>query len=246
MRQILLGALLGALGILSAAPAPAWDEEHEPAMALAPNLQNGRMIYEVCAICHTPMGWGMQHGRYPQIAGQHPNVTIKQLTDIRQGTRENPTMYPFSQMAILQNPQNIADVAAYIAKLPMTAQNTVGPGLDLDHGKKIYKDHCVKCHGANGEGENKDLQPRIQGQHFEYLLRQFYWIKEGRRRNADKDMVKQIRGFSDRDIVAVVDYVSRLRPPKELTAPPGHWNPDFPPGFTYVPPIPPQDAGRTQ
>jgi cytochrome c553 len=246
MNRIILGALLGALAPLIASPAVAWDEEREAAMALKPNLQNGRRVYETCAICHTPMGWGVQQGRYPQIAGQHPNVTIKQLTDIRQGNRDNPTMYPFAQMGVLGGPQNIADVAAYIAKMPMTPQNAVGPGRDLEHGKAVYKEHCVKCHGPNGEGDNKEFQPRIQGQHYDYLLRQFYWIKDGRRRNADQTMVKQIRGFNDRDIVAVVDYVSRLRPPKELTAPPGYWNPDFPSNFTYVPPISPQDAGRTR
>jgi cytochrome c553 len=211
-----------------ASPAFAWDEEREEAMSLRPNPANGRRVYEACAICHTPMGWGMQHGRYPQISGQHPNVTIKQLTDIRQGNRDNPTMYPFAQVSTLGGTQSI------------------GPGADLAHGEKLYKEHCKKCHGANGEGNNKEFQPRIQGQHYEYLLRQFYWIKNGQRRNADQTMVKQIKGFTDRDIVAVVDYTSRLRPPKELTAPPNWRNPDFPPDFVHVPKIAPQDAGKTQ
>ena len=233
------------LGLMVALPALAWDEEREAAMALRPNLDNGRRVYEPCAICHTPMGWGMQHSRYPQISAQHPNVTIKQLSDIRQGNRDNPTMFPFAQVRALEGPQSIADVAAYIAQLPMSPHNSVGPGRDLAHGQALYKEHCTKCHGANGEGNNKEFQPRIQGQHYEYLLRQFYWIKNGQRRNADQTMVKQIKGFTDRDIVAVVDYTSRLRPPKNLTAPPDWRNPDFPPDFTHVPKIAPQDAGRT-
>jgi cytochrome c553 len=246
MTQLFRRVLLPLLGLMAAFPVLGWDEEREAAMALKPNLDNGRRVYEACAICHTPMGWGMQHGRYPQISGQHPHVTIKQLTDIRQGNRDNPTMYPFAQISTLGGVQNIADVAAYIARLPMSPYNSVGPGRDLDHGAALYKEHCKKCHGANGEGNNKDFQPRIQGQHFEYLLRQFQWIKSGRRRNADQTMVKQIKGFGDRDIVAVVDYVSRLRPPKAMTVPPGWRNPDFPPDFTHVPPIAPQDAGRVE
>lgn len=237
----LLCALLGL-----ATPAIAWDEEVEEAMSLKPNLANGRRVYEACAICHTPMGWGMQRGRYPQISGQHPNVTIKQLTDIRLGNRDNPTMYPFAQMSTLGGTQNIADVAAYISKLKMNPYNSIGPGADLAHGEKLYQEHCKKCHGANGEGKNKELQPRIQGQHYDYLLRQFYWIKNGQRRNADQTMVKQIKGFTDRDIVAVVDYTSRLRPPKEMVAPPNWRNPDFPPDFTHIPEIPPQEMGRPQ
>jgi cytochrome c553 len=240
MNKVPSKALLAIMAASLASPVLAWDEEREAAMALTPNLENGRKVYESCAVCHTPMGWGMQRGRYPQIAGQHRNVTIKQLTDIRQGNRSNPTMLPFAQMAVLGGPQNIADVAAYIAQLPMTPHNSTGPGRDLDRGEALYKEHCVKCHGQYGEGKNAEFQPRIQGQHYEYLLRQFHHIKSGRRKNTDETMVKQIKGFSERDIVAVVDYTSRLRPPADLSAPSGWRNPDFPPDFTHVPADPPQ------
>ena len=41
-------------------------------------------------------------------------------------------------------------------------------------------------------------------------------------------MVKQIAGFSDRDMKAVIDYVSRIKPPKKDLAPSADWyNPDF-------------------
>ncbi len=114
----------------------------------------------------------------------------------------------------------------------------------LERGEALYKEHCVKCHGDYGEGKNAEFQPRIQGQHYEYLLRQFHHIKSGRRKNADETMVKQIKGFSERDIVAVVDYTSRLRPPADLSAPAGWRNPDFPPDFTHVPGDPPTDVAR--
>ncbi|MCG8082181.1 MAG: cytochrome C, partial [Candidatus Thiodiazotropha taylori] len=38
----------------------------------------------------------------------------------------------------------------------------------------------------------------------------------------------QIHGFTHRDIRAVLDYVSRIKPPKEKLAEPGWRNPDFP------------------
>lgn len=248
MKRSILGAALAALALSAALPAAGAppDAEREAAIARKSNLENGRRIYEACAVCHTPMGWGAQRGRYPQIAGQHRDVIIKQIVDIRQGKRDNPTMYPFALPGVLPGPQEIADVAGYIASLPMTPENALGPGNDLAHGQALYKQHCVKCHGANGEGDNKEFQPRVQGQHFDYLMRQFRWTKEGRRRNADPTMVKQIKGFSERDMLAVVDYTSRLRPPKELTAPPGWRNPHFPPDFTHIAPVPPQEAGQTR
>ena len=240
MKQLLRNAVLATLGFVVAGPALAWDEDREAAMALKPDLENGRKVYEACAVCHTPMGWGMQRGRYPQIAGQHPNVTIKQLTDIRSGNRSNPTMFPFAQPSVLGGPQNIADVAAYIAQLRMTPNNSTGQGRDLERGQVLYEENCVKCHGKHGEGKNEEFQPRIQGQHYEYLLRQFHHIKSGRRKNSDETMVKQIKGFSERDIVAVVDYTSRLKPAADMIAPAGWRNPDFPPDFTHIPAEPPQ------
>ncbi len=60
------------------------------------------------------------------------------------------------------------------------------------------------------------------------MVRQFEWIRDGKRRNANPDMVKQIAEFSDYDMQAVVNYVSRIPVPKELLAPSVDWlNPDF-------------------
>jgi cytochrome c553 len=201
--------------------------EKDEAMKLTPNLENGKNVYEVCAACHLPEGSGSKDGTFPQIAGQHFEVIIKQLSDIRALNRDNPTMYPFALPKEIGGVQSITDVAAYIAKLPMTPDNGEGPGKDLEHGAKLYADNCVKCHGEKGEGKHEKWFPLIQGQHFNYLIRQFREIKGGKRRNSNPEMVKQIAGFSERDVEAVMDYVSRLKPPKERLAPPGWQNPDF-------------------
>jgi cytochrome c553 len=109
----------------------------------------------------------------------------------------------------------------------MNPENGVGPGDDLAHGEQLYKENCVRCHGETGEGDNDKFYPRIHGQHYNYLMRQYQWIKEGKRRNANPDMVQQIQGFTDKDTSAVLDYVSRLRPPAEMVAEPGWENPDY-------------------
>ena len=57
---------------------------------------------------------GAEDGVFPQIAGQHRSVIIKQLADIRAGNRDNPMMYPIAKEAVLGGPQAISDVAAYI------------------------------------------------------------------------------------------------------------------------------------
>ena len=202
--------------------------EVEQAIHLQPDVENGQKVYLVCAVCHTPEGWGTVDGRYPQIAGQQASVIIKQLADIRARNRDNPTMRPFTSPQLLGGAQEIADVAAYIEQLPMNPQNGIGPGMDLELGEKLYRDNCVDCHGDRGQGDSKEHIPAIYGQHYYYLMRQFEWIRIGKRRNADKEMMEQIHGFTPRDQSAVLDYVSRLRPPAERLAAPDWQNPDFP------------------
>ncbi len=203
-------------------------EEVEVALHLAPNIENGKEVFKTCAVCHLPEGWGTPEGCYPQIAGQLSSVIIKQLADIRARNRDNPTMRPFTSPQLLGGVQEIADVAAYISSLPMNPYNTVGPGDDLEYGKRLFQEECVDCHGENGEGDIKKHIPRIQGQHFPYLIRQFELIRGGNRRNADKEMVKQIERFTRRDEWAVMDYVSRLRPTTVELAPMNWKNPDYP------------------
>ena len=238
LKKLTLAFAISAAALIAApvaaedAPATpkAWNEgggEQDEALHLTPNLENGRDVYEVCSACHQLNGWGLPDGTFPQIAGQHPKVAIKQLADIRALNRDNPTMYPFALPSEIGGAQSIADVAAYIAQLPMNPENGVGPGTDLEHGAQLYKDNCVRCHGDNGEGNDEKFYPAIHGQHYEYLKRQYEWIREGKRRNANPDMVEQIKNFTEKDEIAVLDYVSRLKPPKEKLAEPGWQNPDF-------------------
>ena len=95
IRMLAIVLLLLATGIT----ANAWNEaggEKDEALELTPDLENGRDVYEVCSGCHLPEGWGLKDGTFPQLSGQHAKVLIKQLADIREGNRDNPTMFPFA------------------------------------------------------------------------------------------------------------------------------------------------------
>jgi len=186
------------------------QQEIERALAKSPDVENGRLIYGGCAQCHEPEGWGRADGTVPQLAGQHRNVVIKQLADIRAGNRGNLMMYAFASEARIGGAQAVADVAAYIDTLEITSETGKGPGDDLERGESLFVRDCVRCHGPRGEGDGERFLPRIQSQHFAYLVRQFEWIRDGRRRNADPEMRAQIQGYSTQEAHAVLDYVSRL------------------------------------
>ena len=240
VSTLALGVVLGWVETVTASGMDDAEREYELAMSLTPDPANGKKAYLTCAVCHRPEGWGSQDGNYPQIAGQWASVIIKQLADIRARKRSNPIMYPFAVPRILGGAQEIADVAAYISELPMTPRNGVGPGRDLALGKELYAENCVECHGERGEGNAQEHIPALWGQHYRYLVRQFREIKFGRRNNADRKMRKQIIGFTGRDINAVLDYMSRLQPPKEKLAQSIEWrNPDFPNYVRPPSPMPP-------
>jgi cytochrome c553 len=195
----------------SPAAAPVWDEavvEARETSKLTPRIEQGREIYEVCSGCHLSTGVGVEDGTMPQLAGQHSSVLIKQMTDIRSGLRNNPSMYPY--VARLDGPQALVDVASYIETLPVPDENGLGPGTDLERGEKLYAEQCSRCHGVDGEGLADAFYPRLAGQHYRYLVRQIIDIAGGRRGNANPDMAQVVEGLSAREIASVADYVSRM------------------------------------
>ena len=140
-------------------------------------------------------------------------MLIKQIADIRGGLRDNPTMYPFA--VTLTDPQELADVAAYIQTLCIPADHGKGSGdaALLAKGKELYEKECTSCHGKNGEGDAQKFYPVLAGQHYKYLLRQVTEIRDGKRRNANPDMVKVVKKYSDHDLDAVVEYMASITMP---------------------------------
>jgi cytochrome c553 len=189
--------------------------EVEQALDLAPNVQNGLEIYRNCASCHKSEGWGLTNGSVPQVAGQHSNVVIKQLVDMRAGSRGNPMMNPFACVEAIGGAQSLTDVASYIDTLEISIANGKGPGDSLELGERLYRENCVRCHGAGGEGDPMNYAPRVQAQHYKYLVLQFRWIRDGKRHNAHPEMVSQIQEMKINEATAMLDYVSRLEPPAE-------------------------------
>ncbi|MCK5725313.1 MAG: c-type cytochrome [Thiotrichaceae bacterium] len=203
------------------------DDELSQAMALEGNIEKGKEVFKLCIGCHNSNGWGLKDGTFPQLSGQHKSVIIKQLADIRAGNRDNPMMEVIAKESVMGGPQAIADVAAYIATLPMNPEPGHGEGGNDKRAEKLFYRKCAECHGADASGDAKRFFPRIQGQHYEYLLRQIIWMREGKRRNANPNMVKRIKKMKMKDLELLVDYVSRLKPPKDKIAPPDWKNPDF-------------------
>ncbi len=223
-----LAAITGSVFITSVTLADAeLDDELTQAMKLEGDAKKGKEVYKLCIGCHSPNGWGLKDGTFPQLSGQHRSVVIKQIADIRAGNRDNPLMLPIAKESVMGGPQAISDVASYIATLPMNPEPGHGKGGDDARAEKLFYRKCAECHGADAGGDEDKFYPRIQGQHYEYLLRQITWMREGKRRNANPNMVKRIKKMKMKDLELLVDYVSRIKAPANKLAPADWKNPDF-------------------
>ena len=227
LRPLHAGAFIAAVLCSGAAPAQqavqprapgiesddyVWNVvENEELRALRVNasVSRGAAAYRVCHGCHLAGGLGTADGTYPRLAGQHDTFLIKQLVDIRVGRRDNPKMYPFANEHAIST-VDIADLAAYLNAQPSPADNGKGDGRRLALGERLYQRDCASCHGARGEGQAEQFFPRVGRQHFAYLLHESTDIRDGKRRNANPKMVRSVKGYSDGDLAAVADYMSRL------------------------------------
>lgn len=225
---------------VSLAENSAWNEikgELKMALGTKGDPVRGQALFEPCIGCHRYDGSGRTSGAYPRLSGQHISVLIKQVADIRSGKRSNPKMELFADEHVL-NAYEIADIAVYLNGLPISDGNGKGPGKEIAKGEEIYSKNCVKCHGEEGEGNDEKFYPMVAAQHYKYLLRELKLIRDGDRKNANPDMVKVVKAYSDRELAAVADYMSNFAPPKKGEPPSGADAPDVAPDVAPTPPAP--------
>ncbi len=204
--------LLAAIGCTAALADPQWNAsypEKTEALALKGDVTRGESAFVICQGCHRVGALGRADGSYPRLAGQHATVLIKQLTDVRSGRRSNPKMLPFADHQSLSI-QDIADIGTFLQQLPVPPDQGQGDGRDLARGRQLYDRDCASCHAPDGMGDAGRFYPRVSGQHYRYLVHEGRMIRDGERRNANPDMVGVIKYYSDEEITAVADYVSRL------------------------------------
>lgn len=121
-------------------------------------------------------------------------------------------MSAFTAKHHLRNAQALADVAEYISSLEPRRTTDLGSGEFLTTGKGIYANACAYCHGAGAEGNDALRYPRLANQHNSYLLRQMRVMARGGRSNVSWDHGKVLAGLTDKELVGIADYLSRLKP----------------------------------
>jgi cytochrome c553 len=208
LRQIGILLVAMAMPLAAFAVSPA-RQDFLTAISAKPNKDAGAELFRGCAICHGPDGGGNVDGNIPRIAGQHSRVTIQQMVDYRHSKRWDPRMEGITDRHWLPDLQEIPDLASFIATLEARSPAATGQGDSLELGRQIYLARCSSCHGRAGEGDDQALVPRLGGQHYLYLLRQFHDALEGRRPNLARTHTRLLKDLDRDGLQGMADMLSR-------------------------------------
>jgi len=203
--------LLCLFSLSAAAQAGRTEELIERALALEPNVEAGKNLFdENCVSCHGAQAQGDERNVMPALASQLSIYLIKQLVDMSEGGRDIPEMHRVTSRKALTAPQAIRDVATYLSRLPVNSANEKGAGDDIPTGRRYYQGLCAFCHGEQGEGNAAHATPSVRGQHYSYLLAQIRKLSAMHRYSVDMEIVEALAGLPFDRAAAVADYMSRL------------------------------------
>jgi cytochrome c553 len=219
MKKTILCALLS-LPLLAQAESAA-RRDFTRILALTPDAEHGRELFQQCAACHGPDGGGTSNGSIPRIAGQHYRVLVRQVVDFRNGARWDMRMEGVATShEVIPELQDIADVASFVSTLSRDGARGVGDGQHVERGAAIYQRACASCHGAEAQGNDGRGIPRLAGQHAAYLARQLYDAVDGRRPALARSHGRYFKPLDFEDVLGLTDYLARIGWNDERTAVP--------------------------
>ncbi|MDO9322726.1 MAG: c-type cytochrome [Pseudomonas sp.] len=168
----------------------------------------------VCGACHGADGNSLAP-TFPKLAGQGERYLLKQLHDIKAGTR---AVVPMTGMLSSLSEQDLADIAAYFSSQNMSVgaadPKLVARGQELFRGGKLDQGMpaCSGCHSPTGVGNAAAGFPKIGGQHADYIALQLTNFREGERVNdGDTKIMRSIaEKLSNKDIAALSSYIQGL------------------------------------
>ena len=192
--------------------------------AVAGDAAAGKDKTMMCSACHAADGNSVVP-TFPKLAGQNERYLLKQLHDIKSGTRPVPTMA--GQLDNMSD-EDLADMAAYFAS--QTASGGQADAAKVALGGKVYRGGvsasgvpaCAACHGAKGAGNAPAGFPALAGQHAAYIadqLRRFRTGAEntleenpnGRTNDGDTRMMRDTAyRMTDNEIDAVASFIAGL------------------------------------
>jgi cytochrome c553 len=178
-----------------------------------PSMMNATaLVSTACSKCHGNNGISISP-LFPILAAQLPGYIEAELRLFRQRGRSDPRARAFMWgIARGLTDEQIKGVAQYFSTQPAVHGTASSNPALADKGKALYEsgrpdldiEACTVCHGHDGEGVN--TQPRLAGQHRDYVAIQMRQYRNGLREN--KVMQHVTEKLTDDEIAALVEYIS--------------------------------------
>ncbi len=159
----------------------------------------------VCAACHGVGGKSVQ-AQFPVLAGQTSRYLYLQLRDYQEGRRTHELMTP---MVVGLSRDDMRELGDYFAK-QKPAPQPFNPDPEKAKLGKLKADEtlCTMCHLGGFAGQNE--VPRVQGQRYEYIVKQLSDFKARRRTNDAGSMTSVSSTLNEVDIENLAHYLAAL------------------------------------
>ena len=181
----------------------------QPVMAAGDPIA-GEQKALLCVTCHGASGRSTVPN-IPKLSGQMENYIVRATEEFQSGIRTSPVMSDIS--AMLKNPVDLEDIAAYFASQPIMTGTPRDSAL-AQRGEALFTSgRCNYCHGEGGKrfAPFKMAVPVIGGQHKTYLIIAMRDIRDAIRPGDDYDLMKQtLEEMTEQDIEAIAEYLSGL------------------------------------
>jgi cytochrome c553 len=136
--------------------------------AQAQDAKEGEKKAAMCIGCHGIPGYQASFPevhKVPMISGQNDKYIAAALDAYRKGDRKHPTM---RGIAAPLSDKDIADLAAYYAAQARPGE-VAAAAAPAPEALKDRLQVCVACHGPNFNNTTDPANPRLAGQHADYL-----------------------------------------------------------------------------
>ena len=192
--------------------------------AFAQDAEKGKAKVAMCQGCHSIPGYQASFPevyKVPMIAGQNAKYIVAALGEYAKGARKHPTM---RAIAGSLTEADMADVAAFYEQLGKGAPNTTATPADAQPtgavAELLKKGACVTCHGANLSKPLTGAEPKLAGQHADYLFAALksYQAKKTLVGRVNAIMGGQLKDFSHDELKELANYIAKL--PGELATVP--------------------------
>ena len=190
------------------------DQLIKTTLQLDPDVERGEALYrEHCQSCHGPGAMGDARKLIPALASQRRAYLIKQLADFAELERTATQMHAVVARTEVSEPQEWADLTAYLNGLKVTRLPQTGSGEMLSLGEASYEQWCASCHSDDGRGDDDGFVPSVRNQHYAYLLHQMRQLSSGHRFNVESDLVLFLDSLDTDEMTGLADHMSRMHGP---------------------------------